>query len=815
RGVGFDDSGWPSGPAPFGYSSDPAEGPFGTTLTDMRNSYTCLFLRNAFVVDNPARVSELQLAGVCDDGFILWVNGEEAARVNVAGAPGTPAPYDALAASSTEPTAWSATLTGSALPALRATNIVAVQVFNGSLGSSDLVFDLRMIAQQGSALPPAEDADFDGMHDDWETAHLSGLSDPSDRSASGDPDGDGLSNLEEYIAGTDPRAKPADAAPGEGGFMVDVQLVGEQVDVSFPTLAASGTSYAGMTRHYALESCAGAGGMDWLVVSGYEDIAGAGQTVTYTAPPSAQPALYRARVWLAKEREPPPPPADRPAVIGFTHPADGASVSGSFTVTAEAYDPDVGTADGAGILKVVFELRTGTTLVASRQENNATYIWPLDTTAYANGAYLLRAIATSTAAAGGGSASAEIGITIDNAAPPPGDYTLYKTWGQVYAGVGARYATVKRISDPGTSSNPNYTGFWFYGTLQFDPTGRYSLGMQVHFQNRDVRATDSADIGVIDLQNGNRWTPIGTSTAWNWQQGNRLQWRPHSDEILWNDRSDDGTHYVCRVYNFKTGARRTLPRPIYGVSADGRYALTQDFERMTHGGTNYVGIPDPYAGQKAPAGTGFWRMDLDSGAATLILSLQEFAALAGYTGSANIYAFRSESNYSGSRWRCVVKADGAAGWGFIMNGDGGDVRFPTVPPSGAHTTWLDNDTVISGELKTWEDENGGTPKTLVTGVPDNDPAMVMGTTYPDWVALDTYPLSNGYQYLTLFHLPTQTFVPLARLKNAAPSGVYRVDLHVRSSRDGRTLSFDSSHEGSGRQLYLVDIGYILDNPPQG
>ncbi|MBN1670814.1 MAG: fibronectin type III domain-containing protein, partial [Kiritimatiellae bacterium] len=32
RAPGYDDSGWAEGPAPFGYSSDPAEGPFGTTL---------------------------------------------------------------------------------------------------------------------------------------------------------------------------------------------------------------------------------------------------------------------------------------------------------------------------------------------------------------------------------------------------------------------------------------------------------------------------------------------------------------------------------------------------------------------------------------------------------------------------------------------------------------------------------------------------------------------------------------------------------------------------------------------------------------
>ncbi len=202
------------------------------------------------------------------------------------------------------------------------------------------------------------------------------------------------------------------------------------------------------------------------------------------------------------------------------------------------------------------------------------------------------------------------------------EYSTCSTWEELVNGNAFHYQNIIRISDPGTKENPAYTGFWFYDEQQFDPTDRYMLGMKIHFQEREVEPTDRGEIGYFDLQDRNKWTKIGETTAWNWQQVCRLQWRPNSHEIVWNDRSDDDTHFVCRTYHFKTGMRRTLPRAIYDISDDGKYALTHDFARMKHAGTSYVGIPDPYGDQLAPAESGIEKMNMDTGETEFLISLE-------------------------------------------------------------------------------------------------------------------------------------------------------------------------------------------------
>ncbi|MBN1670817.1 MAG: hypothetical protein JXR37_07285 [Kiritimatiellae bacterium] len=137
------------------------------------------------------------------------------------------------------------------------------------------------------------DVDGDSLPDAWEQAVFgsTGVSGPD-----ADTDGDGMSDYAEYVAGCDP-------TDSSRWFAVDAVLSTGGVLITFLTVAAAGSGYEGLVRHYALEQSSQAVGAVWTVVPGCADIPATGQPATHTPAASAPglPMLYRAKTWLQSQ----------------------------------------------------------------------------------------------------------------------------------------------------------------------------------------------------------------------------------------------------------------------------------------------------------------------------------------------------------------------------------------------------------------------------------------------------------------------------------------------------------------------------------
>ncbi len=146
----FNDGAWMSGLAPFGYG-DGDEATLVGYGSVMTNKFITTWFRRAFTVASTASIHSLTLRLLRDDGAVVYLNGAEVFRSNLP----TGAIHAATLALAAIGGAEEGTLFATAAldPArLRnGTNVVAVEIHQSAGASSDLSFELQLLAQTESA----------------------------------------------------------------------------------------------------------------------------------------------------------------------------------------------------------------------------------------------------------------------------------------------------------------------------------------------------------------------------------------------------------------------------------------------------------------------------------------------------------------------------------------------------------------------------------------------------------------------------------------------------------------------------------------
>lgn len=377
------------------------------------------------------------------------------------------------------------------------------------------------------------------------------------------------------------------------------------------------------------------------------------------------------------------------------------------------------------------------------------------------------------------------------------------------------------------TQGPHHHWFAYYDKLQFDATGRFVLGMEVGFENRKPTAEDRIGIGMVDLEEGDRWIELGTSHSWGWQQGCMLQWRPQNDhQIMWNDR--EGDRFITRFLNVATGESHSLPWPFYAVSPDGRFAVGVDFERIQdmRPGYGYPGIPDRNVDVNAPEDSGAYVIDLEKGTRELAVSIAQAVPSDSPSHGRGKHYFNhllfspdSTRFIFLNRWRNFAGGEATGPLHtrmFTVSLGGEDLHLVDDSGRMSHFIWRDPEHILGWTWQaTHEDafylfrdrsdwvEPVGLGQMRVNG---------HCTYLPDRhvVLNDSYPLEGRVQELYLYDVDADRRIDLGGFPSpAAYDGEWRVDLHPRSSRDGRLICIDSAHGGHGRQLYLLDIAEAL------
>jgi len=157
--IEFDDSKWKEGAAAIGFGECASgksndlidrgtrpveESSVGTSLDDMQNTYSTVFVRRTFTVDDPSSFATLRLRVWCDDGFIAYLNGEAIGR-SALSLDGDTLSHTATASPYRIEPLTSVDLELEASRLLPGRNVVAIGGVNDSLKSSDFLVTAKLL----------------------------------------------------------------------------------------------------------------------------------------------------------------------------------------------------------------------------------------------------------------------------------------------------------------------------------------------------------------------------------------------------------------------------------------------------------------------------------------------------------------------------------------------------------------------------------------------------------------------------------------------------------------------------------------------
>lgn len=394
--------------------------------------------------------------------------------------------------------------------------------------------------------------------------------------------------------------------------------------------------------------------------------------------------------------------------------------------------------------------------------------------------------------------------------------------------------------------------FGFHDLCPWDAADRELVVLRVADTNmlRMPTADDEAQVAVWNPESG-EVRSVGVTTAWNWQQAARQQWRPGRERSIVYNTLQDGKPVAVEV-DADSGESRTLSDAVYCLSADGNRALAPDFVRLHHAWPAY-GYPGQAKGALAgiPDDDGVWEIDLETGGKKLLLSIADIAAVGECVTPPETVHFVSHMAYnpSGTRFcffHRFFMSDGNMYTRFMSaNADASGLR-KISDEKASHFDWFDDDTVclwtrflpkgvaaarrggiLSSPLlrpvlnqlrklksgmkqRLWKEgyymlkvdgSEGREP--LGHGILDAD-GHPMFNADRSWMLVDTYPDEQGGYNLMLYNMATGVRYDMAHHTSPPQfSRDLKCDHHPRFNRAQNLVCIDSPQTGT-RQVHILD-----------
>ncbi len=329
---------------------------------------------------------------------------------------------------------------------------------------------------------------------------------------------------------------------------------------------------------------------------------------------------------------------------------------------------------------------------------------------------------------------------------------------------------------------------------------------------------EAANRVEIHLKDKDKDEIIGSTHAFNMQQGCMLQWGYSNQNLVYYNRFNQHTkEYESVIYNVNSKKEQsTFPKPIYALSKQEDYALSLNFDRLAIMRPDYgyfckrdVFLPDD-------ENDGIWKIDLKNRETKLIVTLERLKNLRPTETMKNArhkvnhidispdgkrFMFLHRWVGPKGRFMRLITADRNGENIYILNGD----------KMTSHSWWMNNEVIVSF-CYTEQYSNAYVLFTDLTDkvkkvsdklpVVDGHPST---TKDGQWMITDTYPDTARMSRLYLYNIHRDKLVCLGRFYQPLKyTGTNRIDLHPKWNMNEDTIYFESGHSGK-RKLYALSL----------
>jgi hypothetical protein len=363
---------------------------------------------------------------------------------------------------------------------------------------------------------------------------------------------------------------------------------------------------------------------------------------------------------------------------------------------------------------------------------------------------------------------------------------------------------------PVISDDKHESFFGYYDKSPVNSTGRYIVFHETGgiISNKAPDPKKPVNIMLFDSKNNN-YRKIAETSAYNWQQGSKLQWL-NENKFIFNDF--DGSNYISKIYNIENLSFNILNLPVYDCYKD-EFALSLNFTRLNSLDTHYGYKNISSADLDDLKNDGIFLIDLKTGESKLIVSLEKVIALHKREGQksaqhcfnhimidpdGNNFIFIHRWYQAGRRFDSLI----------LSNIEGTELKVLADQDFVSHCCWYDHGTVI-GYFRHDSFGNSYYRISIKTGQTDllSHKLKTFGDGHPSFfgnkMIFDSYPDRSRMQHLYIYDVEKDAIAELGTFLSPLKFfGETRCDLHPRWSSDSMRIFIDSTHEGKRMFIFF-------------